>query len=138
MHSLNLEKIRECGTKKTDELIRYADDPDENKRWAATMSLGAIAHKSGARDDILVALKRRLDDKDESIRATAAELLLSVNDNAGIEVLIDLLESKKQLHPSEPPAMISVNSLQVLKEYTKQKKQTKKEWQEWWTSQNEK
>ena len=106
---------------------------DRAARWAALVALGAVGRQCNAAEAVLPHLKSALGDPDISMRVTAAELVTSFGDKAGIPVLIDAVDSDvENLRPAEPPTSVSTQAIRVLGHYTGQPFTEEAEWQAWW------
>jgi HEAT repeat protein len=106
---------------------------DRAARWAALVALAAIGHQCNAAEAVLPDLKSALSDPDISMRVTAAELVTSFGDKAGIPVLIDAVDSDvENLRPAEPPTPVSTQAIRVLGHYTGQAFTQEADWQAWW------
>ena len=106
-------------------------------RWAALVALAAVGRQCNKAEVVLPHLKTTLNDPDISMRVTAAELVTSLGDKAGIPVLIDAVDSDVQnLRPAEPPTPVCNQALSVLGHYlghlTDQEYTREAEWQDWW------
>lgn len=135
IYSLDYEAVLEIGEDAIPVLSEMLDSSDKIERWACVKFLSAIGHELNAEDDVLPHIKKLLDDEDISIRVITAELVLSLGDDSGIPVLIDLLGSEEMMYPSEPPLPIGAKAYDVLKLYTEQDFETKEEWDNWWSEQ---
>jgi len=107
---------------------------DRAARWAALVALAAVGRQCNKADAVLPHLKDALNDPDDiSMRVTAAELVTSFGDKAGIPVLIDAVDSDvRNLRPAEPPTSVCNQAITVLGHYTGQEHTREAEWQAWW------
>ena len=110
---------------------------DRAARWAALVALSATGHECNKAEAVMPLLKTALTDPDISMRVTAAELVTSFGDKAGIPVLIHAVDSAVQnLRPAEPPTSVCTQALSVLGHYlghlTDQEYNEKVGWQGWW------
>lgn len=114
---------------------------DRAARWAALVALSAVGHECNRADAVLPLLKSVLSDldisDDISMRVTAAELVTSLGDKAGIPVLINAVDSDvENLRPAEPPTSVCTQALSVLGHYlghlTDQEYTEEAGWQGWW------
>jgi hypothetical protein len=114
---------------------------DRDARWAALVALGAVGRQCNRAEAVLPHLKTALSDPDISpdisMRVTAAELVTSFGDKAGIPVLIGAVDSRvENLRPAEPPTSVCTQALSVLGHYlghlTDQEYTEEAGWQDWW------
>ena len=139
--SLDLDTIVEGCASAIPVLEELLAQGDRAARWAALVALSAVGHECNKAEAVLPLLKTALIDPDIyadiSMRVTAAELVTSFGDKAGIPVLIDAVDSnEKNLRPAEPPTSVCTQALSVLGHYlghlTDQEYTEEAGWQNWW------
>jgi hypothetical protein len=135
--SLDLDPIVAACQAALPVLLERLTQGDRAARWAAIVALSAVGHQCNAGEAVLPHLKPALDDPDISMRVTAAELVTSFGDKAGIPVLIDAVDSDVgNLRPAEPPTSVCTQALSILGHYlghlTGQEYTQEGEWQDWW------
>jgi len=131
--SLDLDAIVEACAGAIPVLEDLLEQGDRAARWASLVGLAAVGHQCNAARAVLPPLKSALGDPDISMRVTAAELVTSLGDKAGIPVLIDAVDSDvENLRPAEPPTSVSTQAISVLGHYTGQSLTEEAEWQAWW------
>ena len=130
--TLDLEAIVKAGSGAVPVLADLLGQGDRATRWAALLGLAALGHERNAAGAVLPHLKSALSDSDISVRVTAAELLASFGDPAGLPVLIDAVDSDEILRPAEPPTSVCTQAVRVLGHYTGQVFTEEADWRTWW------
>jgi HEAT repeat protein len=135
--SLDLDAIASACADAIPVLEELLAQGDRAARWAALVALAAVGHECNAAGAVLPHLKTALNDlvkdPDISMRVTAAELVTSFGDKAGIPVLIDAVDSDvPNLRPAEPPTSVCTQAISVLGHYLGQTFIEEADWQAWW------
>jgi hypothetical protein len=130
--TLDLEAIVAEGPAVIPFLADVFGQGDRSTRWAALLALAAMGHHHNAAGEVLPHLKTALSDPDTSVRVTAAELVASLGDKAGLPVLIDAVDSDEILRPAEPPTPVCTQVIRVLDHYTGQTFTEEADWWVWW------
>jgi len=135
--SLDLEAIVAEGPDVIPFLAGILGQGDRSTRWAALLALAALGHHHNSAGVVLPHLKTALSDPDTSVRVTAAELVASLGDKAGLPVLIDAVDSDEILRPAEPPTPVCTQVIRVLGHYTGQTFTEEADWRAWWDASQE-
>lgn len=130
--TLDLEAIVAEGPDVIPFLADLLAQGDRSTRWATLLALAAMGHHHNAAGEVLPHLKTALNDPDTSVRVTAAELVASLGDKAGLPVLIDAVDSDEILRPAEPPTPVCTQVIRVLGHYTGQTFTEEADWWVWW------
>jgi hypothetical protein len=132
LSTLDLEAIVAEGPDVIPFLGDLLEEEARATRWAALLALAALGHQRSVAGTVLPHLKTALSDPDTSVRITAAELVASLGDKAGLPVLIDAVDSDEILRPAEPPTPVCTQAIHVLGRYTGQSFTEEADWQAWW------
>jgi HEAT repeat protein len=132
IRTLDLEAIVEAGRGAIPVLADLLAQGDRATRWAALLGMAALGHQRNAAGAVLPHLKSALSDPDISVKVTAAELVASFGDPAGLPVLIDAVDSDEILRPAEPPTSVCTQAVRVLGHYTGEVFTEEADWQTWW------
>ncbi|HEX55133.1 MAG: hypothetical protein DRO95_00795 [Candidatus Altiarchaeales archaeon] len=141
-----VEEIVEIGEPAVPYLIELLYSNDTYHKWAALYALSRIGHEVDRKkqEEIISHVKNLFDDKNPTIRQTAAGIAVGLGEKEGIPILIEYLKSDDTRLLSKPRRSLSSYSISVLRYYTRQnfgysiyvpmdeREEAIKKWENWW------
>jgi len=133
-----------------DDVLPLLESNESIVQWTALYVLSNIAYKADAekQEEVKERLGPYLYGDEPSFRLMAAITLVTMEDKAGIPILIELLDDESYFMLSEPPALICQYSNYMLTRYTEKDfgfscmpghidAEAREEWEIWWGENHE-
>jgi len=129
-----IEKIKTFEEKAILPLADLINDPKKETRYIAFIALSGLTNQlPEKRSEIISYLKTGLTDSDPTIRVQVAQLVLIWGEKDALPVLIEALDSKEIMVPSEPMTPLAFYAHLILTQHTEQDFGfDKTKWQNWW------